>query len=94
MLHIPGGGLDTNDLLLGLRSPNLNPLDFFFGGHLKLLCIVTQVNGGNDSSYGLDRRSFRLHRQHAGLFERVRQSFVRRCQMCYDLFGSNFEQFL
>ncbi|GFV42256.1 hypothetical protein TNCV_3164871 [Trichonephila clavipes] len=50
MLHIPEGGLDAADLLIGFPAlqSDFNLLDFFFWGHLKSLVSETQVAGVED----------------------------------------------
>lgn len=75
------------------RSPDLNPLDFFFWGHLKSLVYQTPVDTLEDLTARIVVASADIAST-PGMFERVRQSFVRRCRLCNDLRGRTFEQFL
>ena len=63
------------------RSPDLNPLDYFLGGHLKSLVYTTPIENEND----LRNRivvSCEAIRNTPGIFERVPQSLRRRLDGC------------
>ncbi|GFW41503.1 uncharacterized protein TNCV_465911 [Trichonephila clavipes] len=65
-------------------SPDLNPLDFFFWCHLKSLVYETPVITVVNLKARIDVASADIANT-PGLFERVRQSIVCRCGLCYDL---------
>jgi hypothetical protein len=75
------------------RSPDLTSLDFFLWGHVKSLVYATPVETVED----LTARIFNACEvvQHTpGIFERVRQSMVRRCNACIELGSRHFEHLL
>jgi hypothetical protein len=61
-----------------VRSPNLNPLDFFVWGHLRCLVYETTVERENDLLPRIQAACDNL-RQTPDIFEPVRQSMVRCC---------------
>ncbi|GBL77704.1 hypothetical protein AVEN_152923-1 [Araneus ventricosus] len=66
------------------RSPDINPCDFFIWGHFKSLVYATPVNTPEDLIARIivaeaDIKSI------PGIFERVRESFIRRCKLCNDV---------
>lgn len=64
------------------RSSVLNRLDFFFWWHMKYLVYKEPaVTAGRIQTT-------------IGVFERLRQSFVCRCQLCNDTRGRHFEQLM
>lgn len=75
------------------RSPDLNPLDYFLWGHLKSLVYKTPVQNEQD----LRNRIFEscaIINQTPGIFERVRQSMLRRINACAEVGGGHFQQLL
>lgn len=75
------------------RSPDLNPLDYFLWGHLKSLVYRTPVQNIED----LRNRIFEscsIIKQTPGIFERVRQSMLRRIDVCIAVGGAHFQQLL
>ncbi|GBL93627.1 hypothetical protein AVEN_25625-1 [Araneus ventricosus] len=74
-------------------SPELNPLDFFFWGHLKSLVYQTPVDTLEDLAARIAVASANIANTPV-MFERVRRSLVRRCRLCNELRGRNFEQLL
>jgi hypothetical protein len=70
------------------RSAYLNPLDFYLWGHLKSMVYATPVNTQQEPwqrvcvACGAVKTS-------PGVFERVRQSTVRRDRACVEVEGSN-----
>ncbi|GBM71890.1 hypothetical protein AVEN_238540-1 [Araneus ventricosus] len=76
------------------RSPDRNLLDFFFWEKsLKLLVYQTPVDTLEDPTERIVVASADIPST-PGMFERVRRSLVRRCRLCNDLRGRNFEQLL
>ena len=75
------------------RSPDLNPLDFFLWGHLKTLVYATPVDHVDDL---LERivEGYNTIRTTPDILERVRQSILRRCQLCLQEQGRQFEALL
>ncbi|PSN32148.1 hypothetical protein C0J52_23854, partial [Blattella germanica] len=75
------------------RSPDLNPLDYFLWGYLKSLVFETPV----ETDMELIARvvaACDVIRNTPGIFVRVRQNLVRRCQACIEVGGRPFEQLL
>ena len=84
----PGGPLTWH-----ARSPDLNPLDFSFCVRMKSLLYQSPV----DSIEGLAARIIVAADKISatpGIFERVRQSIIRRCKLCNTTLGRHFEQLL
>jgi Transposase. len=75
------------------RSPDLNPLDYFFWGHLKSLVYATPVVDENDLRNRIVN-SCNVIRNTPGILERVRQSMSRRLHACIDSGGSHFEHLI
>lgn len=75
------------------RSPDLNPIDFFLWGHLKSLVYITPVLNEGDLRIRI-HQSCEIIRNSPGIFERVRQSMVRRTNACVEVGGGHFQQLL
>ena len=75
------------------RSPDLNPLDFYFWGHLKSLVYSTPINNVEDLRQRIIDCCNSI-KQKPGIFERVRQSMRRRLECCIQIQGGHFEQLL
>lgn len=75
------------------RSPDLTPLDFAVWGHLKSLVYETPVQNEMDLIARIVAAADNL-RTMPGVFQRMRISGRRRCGICIDHGGRNFEQFL
>ncbi|GFV67637.1 uncharacterized protein TNCV_4623171 [Trichonephila clavipes] len=75
------------------NSPDFNPLDFFFWGHLKSLAHETSVATVEDLKARIIVASANIANK-PNLFERVRQFFILRCQLCSNLRGRDFDQLL
>ncbi|GBN28235.1 Ectonucleotide pyrophosphatase/phosphodiesterase family member 6 [Araneus ventricosus] len=79
-------GLDDPALWIGRCGPvawppyssDLNPLDFFFWGHLKSLVYETPVDLAEDLMARIVVVADKINST-PEIFERVRQSFLRRC---------------
>lgn len=75
------------------RSPDLNPLDFFVWGHLKSLVYKTAVINEEELRQRI-RDSCDQIRHTPGIFQRVRQSMLRRVNSCIEVGGGHFQQLL
>ena len=75
------------------RSPDLNPLDFYFWGHLKSVVYATPINTVEELRNRIND-AFQQVRQNPGIFERVRRSMVWRIAGCVEQTGRHFEQLL
>ena len=75
------------------RSPDLNPLDFFFWGHLKSLVYDMPVDTPEDLIARIVVAAGDIP-SHIGVFQLVRESLQRRCRLCDTVHGRNFEQLL
>ncbi|KYN39183.1 hypothetical protein ALC56_06609 [Trachymyrmex septentrionalis] len=73
------------------RSPDLNPLDYFLGGHLKSLVYTIPIDNKNDLRNRIVA-SCEAIRNTLGTFERVRQSLKRRLDGCIITQGGYFQQ--
>ncbi|GBL91350.1 hypothetical protein AVEN_203500-1 [Araneus ventricosus] len=71
------------------RSPDLNPLDFFFWGHMKSLVYEAPVDSAEDLVARIIVTADKINTP-LGIFERVRQSFLRRCELCSNTRGCHF----
>ena len=73
------------------RSPDLTPMDFFLWGEMKRLVYSTPVPTEADLVARVAAAAlFITHTP--GIFERTRQSLVRRCHLCVEVNGGIFEQ--
>lgn len=75
------------------RSPDMNPCDFFLWGYLKDLVYRSEVRDVEDLRQRILDGCDSI-RNTPGIFERVRESFKRRAQVCVNADGAHFEQFL
>ena len=75
------------------RSPDINPMDFFFWGHLKALVYKTPINNINDLRQKIVN-GFQVIRNTAGIFFRVRQHFLKSIRKCIEMNGGHFENVL
>lgn len=75
------------------RSPDLNPLDFYFWGHIKSLVYDTEVPNVEILEQRI-RQGFTTIRAIPGTLERVRQSLIRRVHSCLNQNGGHFEHLL
>jgi len=74
------------------QSPDLNPLDFYFWGHLK--SIVFNATKQCGQSARKDAKGCETIRRIPGIFERVRNSMLRRAVACVDVRDGHFKHFL
>lgn len=75
------------------RSPDLTCLDFFLWGHLGTLVYATPVNDEEQLRNRILIAADTI-RTSSGIFERIRRSMVRRSELCLQVNGGHFEQFL
>ena len=75
------------------RSPDLNPMDFFFWSDLKTLVYKTPVNTLEQLRQRIIE-SCETIRQKQGIFFKVHQSFLRRLNLCVEMEGQHFEHLL
>lgn len=72
------------------RSPDLNPLDFFFWGHLKELVYSTPVNTREELLLRITRYSNQI-RNNPGMLFQVQRENIRRIRKCIDVRGAHIE---
>lgn len=75
------------------RSPDLTPLDFFAWGHLKTMVYSRPVNNIQELRERIEN-ACQIVRETPGIFERVRRSFLRRCEICMQMNGGHVEHLL
>lgn len=75
------------------RSPDLNPLDFYLWGHLKQLVYGADIPD-QETLHRRVMEACETIRHHPGVFERVRQSMIRRVHACLEARGGHFEHWL
>lgn len=72
------------------RSPDLNPLDFFFWGHLKNLVYKTPVESQEDLLHRIVTHCEEI-RNNQGMLFRVQQRYLRLLRKCIDVNGAHIE---
>lgn len=75
------------------RSPDLNPLDFFFWGHMKQLVYETPVETEVDLMGRIVAAAGQIA-ETPDIFSEVRQNFRRRLDFCIAAEGGHFEHVL
>lgn len=75
------------------RSPDLNPIDFYVWGHLKSMVYSMPINDVETLRLRI-LQSCNTIRNNPGIFERVRQSMMRRVRSCIASNGGHFEHLL
>jgi hypothetical protein len=75
------------------RSPDLNPLDFYLRGHLKTLVYSNPIPDVDTLRQRVEQGCAFIRRID-GLCERIRQSLMRRTQLCVAVAGEHFEHLL
>ena len=93
ILHFAIVELEGEVLSHGQRDRRISLLWIFLWGHLKTLVYETPVETAED----LTARVLAACRQvqlTLGIFERVRQNVIRRCNACIENGGRHFEQLL
>lgn len=75
------------------RSPDLSSIDFFLWGALKGAVYATPIDTDMDLVARIACAAADI-KENPGVFERVRQSMVRRCNACITSNGGTFEHLL
>lgn len=75
------------------RSPDLNPLDFYFWGCMKALVYATEVNTREELLQRINQAGNELRRKRFSTL-RASQSLVRRARLCLQENGNLFEHLL
>ncbi|KZC12728.1 hypothetical protein WN55_05355 [Dufourea novaeangliae] len=75
------------------RSPDLNPLHFFFWGHLKILVYSTPVNSLEELEQRI-RFSVGIITNTMPKFRKIHTNLHRRVTLCTEENGGHFEQLL
>jgi hypothetical protein len=75
------------------RSPDLNPLDYFLWGHLKTFVYKDPIENEGHLIDQINNACNIIRNKH-NIFPGVRRSLIRRCNLCLDHNGQQFEQFL
>lgn len=73
------------------RSPDITPLDFFVWGYIKEIVYSTPVTTREELIERIENAAHTITPEHLA---NVRQSVIRRCQLCIDQNGGHFEQLL
>ncbi|GBN03622.1 hypothetical protein AVEN_206132-1 [Araneus ventricosus] len=81
----------TCGLASSLTRPQ--PTGLFFWGHMKSLVYETSVDSAEDLVARIVVAADKINTT-PGIFERVRQSFLRRCELCNDTRGRYFQHLL
>ncbi|GBP04076.1 hypothetical protein EVAR_74820_1 [Eumeta japonica] len=74
------------------RSPDLNPLDFFYWGCLKEKVYKTDVTSIEQLRTRIEIAAQEINE--AGFARRLKRSFIRRCRACIAAGGAHFEHLL
>lgn len=75
------------------RSPDLNPIDFFVWGFMKSLVYETIVETEEDLIARIQAAAVHMQ-SNPELFSKTRFAMRKRCRMCMEVNGQNFEHLL
>lgn len=75
------------------RSPDLNPMDFFFWGYLKSLVYKNPVHNVEELRQRIVDNC-EVIRQKEGIFAKLRRNFLIRMNLCSEVGGHHFEHLL
>lgn len=75
------------------RSPDLNPLDFYFWGHMKSLVYAQAINSRQELWQQVQNAANFIRNQ-PNIFFKVRRSFRTRLRKCIEVNGAQFEHLL
>lgn len=75
------------------RSPDLNPLDFYFWGHMKSLVYSTPVESDEDLVARVVAAAHEI-KDKPELLEKVAINNLKRCRMCLQQNGGHFEHLM
>jgi hypothetical protein len=73
------------------RLPDVDPLDFYLRGHLKILVYAAPVDN-EETHRTVD--ACQTIRNCPGIFEWMWRTMMRRVEACIESHGGHFEQFL
>lgn len=76
------------------RSPDLNPLDFFFWGYIKsMVYTAASINTREELWQRIVAAADAIRNLHPSFFA-VRRNFLKRCRTCVNVNGGHFENIL
>lgn len=75
------------------RSPDLNPMDFYLWGHLKSTVYSVPITDEQQLWQRIVEGCNQI-RNTPGIFQRIRQSWRRRINMCLEMNGGHMEHLL
>lgn len=75
------------------RSPDLNPLDFYFWGTIKDKVYATPVQTREELIIRIQQACIEMRNDRNQIF-RATSALVRRCRKCVEVEGSHFEHLL
>lgn len=75
------------------RSPDFNPLDFYFWGHMKTLVYAQEINTRQELWQQIENAANFIRNQ-PNIFLKVRRNFSNRINKCIDVNGGHFENLL
>lgn len=75
------------------RSPDLNPLDFYYWGHMKEIVYATEVHTVEDLRERIFAASATINNDE-GVCRRMRRNWLRRHRACVRANGGHFEHHL
>lgn len=76
------------------RSPDLNPLDFYLWGQLKTIVYATPVDRQEDLLPRIQAGCDHIRNLMPRVLGRVRNSMIRRCNLCIEVGGNHIEHLL
>lgn len=74
------------------RSPDLNPLDFFYWGCIKEIVYSKPIRSLEELRNRVEAAALQISEQN--LARSLRRSFIRRCRTCIRVGGKQFEHLL
>ncbi|GBN03366.1 hypothetical protein AVEN_222654-1 [Araneus ventricosus] len=86
MLHIPHDGSDVENLWLGLLAHRIQATGVFLLGAHEIFSVRDAVDSAEDLVVRIVVAADKINTT-PGIFEKVRQSFLRRCGVCNDTRG-------
>ena len=75
------------------RSPDLNPLDFFFWGHMKSLVYTEEIRTEDHLRQRIHEAT-NIIRGDPEMLQRVQEQWIRRANACVRMNGAHFEHLL
>lgn len=79
---------------MATRSPDLNPLDFYLWGQLKTIVYATPVDRQEDLLPRIQAGCDHIGNLMPRVLGRVRNSMIRRCNLCIEVGGNHMEHLL